>query len=194
MRRFTMTRCAFNLLGAASFGISACTVNVGTTGPAGGGGGPAVATPAPTAPAATTAPAAPATTAPAAPGTPPPAAVPAAPAPAAPAPTAAPATPEPGPTQRPYHFDSNHNATGVLGKVRLELGTRTFKGTHGGKYNFRVLLFPPGVEPAPNLLSTIFIFSEIGSGSWTYQLQVMQAGEYALELANADGPWTLSIE
>jgi hypothetical protein len=152
-------------LGVALLGASACQTNI-TPAPPGGGGG----TPATQAPVAT-----------AAPGTPAP--------PAATEAPAEPSTPAPGPTQQVYRFDSNNNSPGVLGNVRLELGQRTFRASHTGTSNF--ILYVTGVKPGsfPDVA-----FNEFGAGTWTWTTQIQEAGDYTLDLKEADGQWTLTIE
>lgn len=96
------------------------------------------------------------------------------------------ATPVP---QKPFRFANSTHPKGVLGTVRLELGKRTFKATHTGKENF--IVYVTSVVPAsPPQVA----FSYIGPGSWTWEYFVESAGDYIVDLKDADQEWTLTIE
>jgi hypothetical protein len=89
-------------------------------------------------------------------------------------------------TSAPVKFESDGSKKGVQGPFLLEAGKWTLKATHKGEGNFIVYLKPAAGGFGQGA------FNEIGAGSWEWSTLIEKAGDYYLDVQNADGAWTLN--
>jgi hypothetical protein len=76
---------------------------------------------------------------------------------------------------------------GLVGPYDVADGIRTIKATHNGKANFVVWLADESGK------DTVLLFNKVGVVNEEFKTAV-KGGKYHLNVTNADGDWTLTIQ